>query len=72
MCNRCAILEHADHRDQLIHAERFGVEAFCEKVRIKLNLLKNKIHEVCDMLNSYKMCEKSFGADEFLSVVREA
>ena len=52
--------------------ERFGVENFCERVRIKLNLLKNKILEVCDVLNSYKICEKAFGAQEFLQLVNDA
>ena len=52
--------------------ERFGVENFCERVRIKLNLLKNKILEVCDVLNSYKICEKAFGAQEFLHLVNDA
>jgi hypothetical protein len=62
MCNKCALIGHADHLENLVQVERFGVENFCERVRIKLNLLKNKILEVCDVLNSYKICEKAFGA----------
>lgn len=72
MCNKCALLHHSDHKESLVQVERFGVENFCERVRIKMNLLKNKILEVCDTLNSYKICEKAFGAEEFLSLVNDA
>lgn len=72
MCNKCALVQHADHLENLVQVERFGVENFCERVRIKLNLLKNKILEVCDVLNSYKICEKAFGGDEFLHLVSDA
>jgi hypothetical protein len=72
MCNKCALITHSDHLEHLVQVERFGVENFCERVRIKLNLLKNKILEVCDVLNSYKVCEKAFGSDEFLHLVNDA
>jgi len=48
------------------------VENFCERERNKLNLLKNKILEFCDVLNSYKICEQAFGGDEFLHLVNDA
>jgi hypothetical protein len=72
VCNKCALVGHADHLESLVQVERFGVENFCERVRIKLNLLKNKILEVCDILNSYKICEKAFGGEEFLHLVNDA
>lgn len=72
VCNKCALLDHADHLETVVQVERLGIENFSDKVRIKLNLLKNKILEVCDIFNSYKMCEKAFGGEEFLSLVHDA
>ena len=65
-------MDHVDHRDLMSPAERVWIEGFCEKLILKLTILQNKIMDVVGMFAAYNNCEKSFGSEEFMNIVRQA